>query len=124
MSDETNPKNGHDFQAETAAPARPPTALEALDAMLGPLLFCMARGALALLGQMPGQVVLIALCRVMGKLMGELYIGDEIAVRTFRGECRKAFKTAIMEAPIQGFPAAASPLQTTPPRPAAPSVKA
>jgi hypothetical protein len=65
---------------------------------------CMVRGAIGCSPQVKPEAVMILCCHNLGRLMAEMYVGDELAVHKFRKACRDVFDRTTKEMPIIGRP--------------------
>jgi hypothetical protein len=68
------------------------------------VLQCMVRGAIACSPQVRPEAVMLLCCHNLGRLMAEMYVGDELAVHKFRKACRDVFDRTTKEMPIIGRP--------------------
>ena len=101
-AEEAAPKaNGHDKQP--APPMPNPTAM--LDAQVNAFLHPGIVGIAGLLQGIPGEAVLLSHVRVLAKLVGIMYAGDEEAVKKFRRAARVAFAETLFGVPIAPLPA-------------------
>lgn len=74
---------------------------------LAHILHCTVRGAIAVTPNVRPEIVLIELCRVLGVLVGRLYIGELAGVMKFRKACRDAFREGVESVqPIEPKPPA------------------
>lgn len=97
-------KPGHPEVEPPAASPAPPTPAELLDGWLKEILNTTVRGIVSVHCRAPVEMVLIAICRTMGAIMGRLYGGDELAVARFRKACRDAFRDAIKAEAVTPLP--------------------
>lgn len=93
---EQSPKNGADPAA--------PSAQAFLDAWITQVVNCTLRGTISVFFQAAPEVIILATCRVLGKMVGAMYVGEINAVMEFRRKCRHEFYEALKAAPIQGMP--------------------
>ena len=75
-----------------------------LSRWLIPIALCFLRGTMSSLPQVKPEYVLLAFMKVLGKVYGQLYCGDELAVFKFRKVCIESFSNAIKGEPVQVMP--------------------
>lgn len=68
------------------------------------ILACSVRGLAATFHLVPADVLLPAICRGLGKVVGESYIGERNAVIKMRQACGLAFGEAMSAVEIRGIP--------------------
>lgn len=67
-------------------------------------LLCTIRGILGCFPQVRADKVLMLICLNLGKLVSELYCGDDLAVHRFRKTCRDMFDTTTKQYPVIPLP--------------------
>lgn len=75
-----------------------------LSRWLIPIALCFLRGTMSSLPQVKPEYVMLAFMKVLGKVYGQLYCGDELAVFKFRKACVDAFSGAIKGEPVMAMP--------------------
>jgi hypothetical protein len=81
-----------------------PTPEQVIDGYLTNLMMFAVRGTIGMLGQVPANVLLVALCRAFGKVIASIYGGEADIVVAVRNDCRKAFENALRDAPVPELP--------------------
>ncbi len=69
--------------------------------LMMPIAESAVRGMMAMLPMLRGEMALIAICNVLGRVMGKIYIGDPRAVHKFRRVCLEAFTQGVKSEPVQ-----------------------
>jgi len=106
-----------DQPAGNGAAPRAPTLTDQLDTMLFPMFNCLTRGASASLANIPPQVMLMAICRQMGRIVGMSFgMGDLGPILKMRAECKKAFDDGVNSIKPQPMPAQPQAPMTAVPR--------
>jgi hypothetical protein len=52
----------------------------------------------------PGEIIIRETCHVLGRMIGQMYMGPEDAVTKFRRDCRDAFSDAMRSEKIRPMP--------------------
>ena len=79
-----------------------------IDNYIHGIVLCTVRGVVGVVGVLKPDEVLLAICRVAGRVMGEVYGGETEEVEKLRNQMRAAFAGSLHQTPIVPLPRAAA----------------
>lgn len=95
------------------APAAVPKAADMLEQWVHQVLFCTVQGAMSSMFNIPREAILLIACRMLGRIAGQLFVGETAAVLKFRSDCIDGFRAEMKAVPIVGMPAEKKPREVT-----------
>lgn len=93
--------NANDEQ-QVALPAIDPKV--AVLSWIENILAVMFQGITASIPMLKPEILLVNTCRVMGRIAGKMYVGDELTVRRFRKQCVDEFREELFAQEIKSLP--------------------